>query len=50
MIIDISAKCSDLFFMRNEEGKEYEGYVPSFLGEWGDYVSLKINIGNGSNS
>ncbi len=53
-IIEISAKCSDLFYARltDSDGKEiaeYDGYVPNFMpGEhWGDYVMLKIDIISG---
>jgi hypothetical protein len=50
--ISFSAKCSDLFSaqLKDETGKligEYEGYVPDFLGTWGDYVELTVDIESG---
>ena len=53
MIIDISAKCSDMFSAVLSDGKEfvgeYNGYVPGFFpGEhYGDYVMLKIDTETG---
>ena len=52
-MIQISAKCSDLFSARlSVDGKfagEYDGYVPAFFpGEhYGDYVCLKIDVVTG---
>ena len=49
--IEISAKCSDMFSaVLSETGqpsKYYDGYVPDFLGTWGDYVQLKIDLETG---
>jgi len=40
-VISVSAKCSDLFWMRWPKGKEQDGYVPRFLGiGGGDYVEF----------
>lgn len=48
-IITISAKCSDLFSARLDNGKEYDGYVPNFFPErhYGDYVMLDIELDTG---
>ena len=53
--ITISAKCSDLFWMRcmDKDKKslgEYDGYVPSGLGigdEFGDYVTFTLDLETG---
>ena len=50
--IQISAKCSDLFWARvktDKEDFEYDGYVPDFFPEehYGDYVQLKIDLETG---
>lgn len=51
--IQISAKCSDMFWGRLKDGEEiigeYDGYVPDFMpGEhYGDYVELTIDIDTG---
>lgn len=47
--ISISAKCSDLFNARLNDGREYDGYVPAFFpGEhYGDYVMLDIDLATG---
>lgn len=47
--ISISAKCSDLFSANLDDGRSYEGYVPSFFpGEhYGDYVELDIDLATG---
>jgi hypothetical protein len=49
MIISISAKCSDLFVLQDEKGREYQGYVPDFFPgqHWGDYVILNIDTQTG---
>lgn len=44
-LVEISAKCSDMFFSRNiKSGKEYDGYVPEWIGPggYGDYVQFTI--------
>ena len=53
-IINISAKCSDLFNATllvdgKTVGANYDGYVPEFMpGEhYGDYVQLEIDIDTG---
>jgi len=46
MIINISAKCSDCFSMWDENGREFQGYVPEFFGG-GDYVQLSIDTETG---
>ncbi len=39
----ISAKCSDLYSHTHlKSGKEYDGYVPDWIGEFGDYVNFTI--------
>jgi len=54
--INISAKCSDLFFAQlREDNKvtgEYDGYVPAWfpnpaVSHYGDYVDLTIDIDTG---
>jgi len=48
MIITISAKCSDMFFMGDTTGREYDGYVPACFPEGGDdYVCLEIDTKTG---
>jgi hypothetical protein len=47
--ITIRAKCSDMFDATLEQNgirKEYNGYVPSFMGG-GEYVELEIDIDTG---
>lgn len=48
-IISITAKCSDMFSASLNNGKSYDGYVPSFFpGEhYGDYVELEIELATG---
>ena len=53
-VIEISAKCSDLFSAQviNDKGEvliNYDGYVPKFFPDdhYGDYVMLNININTG---
>lgn len=48
MIIEITAKCSDMFYMSCEFG-EYDGYVPDFFPgqHFGDYVVLNIDTKTG---
>lgn len=44
-LVEISAKCSDRFYSRNiKSGKEYDGYVPEWMGPngYGDYVEFTI--------
>ena len=39
----VQAKCSDLYDQVNlNTGKEYDGYVPDWIGTYGDYVSFTI--------
>ena len=47
--ITISAKCSDMFFARLDDGRDYQGYVPDFFPEdhCGDSVRLQINLETG---
>ena len=40
-LYSISAKCSDLY-SHVHKGKEYTGYVPDWIGKYGDYVSCTI--------
>ncbi len=41
-VIKVSAKCSDLFWMKWSGGKEQDGYVPRFLNiGGGDYVEFE---------
>lgn len=44
--ITIWGKTSDCFGMNTDDGKSYDGYPPSFLGD-GDSVELKIDIKTG---
>ncbi len=53
-IIEISAKCSDLFWacVKDKDGNdicEYDGYVPDFFPgqHCGDYVQLDIDLKTG---
>ena len=49
MQIRISAKCGDLFTMQNlDSGEDFQGYVPGFLGSYGDYVELDIDTDTGT--
>lgn len=41
-IYHISAKCSDLYSHQHEGGNDYDGYVPDWIGEYGDYVQFTI--------
>lgn len=42
-LYSISAKCSDMYHHTNlKSGKDYEGYVPDWIGEYGDYVQFTI--------
>jgi hypothetical protein len=47
-ILEISAKCSDMFYS-NMNGKEYEGYVPPNigLGDDSDYVEFSFCLNCG---
>lgn len=47
--IHLSAKCSDLFAMQDENGNQYDGYVPDFFPEdhYGDYLILSIDTRTG---
>lgn len=53
LILEISAKCSDMFCATLRKGeevlKEYDGYVPEFFPgqHWGDYVQLDIDMETG---
>ena len=48
MKIRISGKCSDLFYMQDlDSGRDYQGYVPHFLGSYGDYIELDIDTETG---
>jgi len=39
----ISAKCSDMYSHTHlNTDSEYEGYVPDWIGKWGDYVEFCI--------
>lgn len=38
----ISAKCCDLYWHEHLGGKEYNGYVPDWIGEYGDYITFTI--------
>lgn len=38
----ISAKCSDQYHQEHIGGKEYDGYVPDWIGEFGDYVEFTV--------
>ena len=40
-MVQVSAKCSDQYFQTNlHSGNSYDGYVPDWIGEYGDYVSF----------
>jgi hypothetical protein len=41
-LYQVSAKCSDKYYHNHIDGKEYDGYVPDWIGEYGDYVSFTI--------
>lgn len=41
-LYSISAKCSDLYSHEHHGGKSYDGYVPDWIGEYGDYVQFTI--------
>ncbi len=42
-IFQVSAKCSDLYWHLNvKTGKQYDGYVPDWIGKWGDYIQFTI--------
>lgn len=41
-LYSISAKCSDLYSHTHIGGNSYDGYVPDWIGEYGDYVSFTI--------
>lgn len=43
-LYSISAKCSDMYSHTrlNGKGPDYDGYVPDWIGEWGDYVQFTI--------
>jgi len=42
-LYQVHAKCSDLYTHVNvKTGKDYDGYVPDWIGEYGDYVSFTI--------
>lgn len=41
-LVSVSAKCSDLYSQVSASGKEYTGYVPDWIGRWGDYVEFTI--------
>ena len=50
--ISINAKCSDMFSARLDDGREYDGYVPSWFpnpaaSHYGDYVELTIDLETG---
>jgi hypothetical protein len=47
--ITISAKCSDMFDARLDDGRSYGGYVPRFFPgkHYGDYVKLTIELATG---
>lgn len=39
----ISAKCSDMYSHEHlNGGKDYDGYVPDWIGAYGDYVQFTI--------
>lgn len=42
-IVSISSKSVDLNFI-SYKGVEGDGYVPDFIGKWGDYVEFKLCI------
>jgi len=42
-LYSVYAKCSDRYSHVNvKSGKSYDGYVPDWIGEYGDYVSFTI--------
>lgn len=41
-LVQISAKCSDMYSHVTAAGKEYDGYVPDWIGEYGDYVTFTV--------
>jgi hypothetical protein len=41
-LYQISAKCSDQYSHQHLGGNEHDGYVPDWIGEYGDYVSFTI--------
>lgn len=41
-LYSISAKCSDMYSEQHLGGKAYDGYVPEWIGKWGDYVEFTI--------
>ena len=41
-LYQVSAKCSDLYSHEHIGGKSYDGYVPDWIGEYGDYVRFTI--------
>ena len=42
-LVEISAKCNDLYSQVHlSSGKEYSGYVPEWIGSYGDYVECII--------
>lgn len=42
-LVQVSAKCSDLFHsVSGKTHKEYEGYVPDWIGSYGDYVEFTV--------
>ena len=43
-LYEVQAKCSDLYYQNHIGGKEYDGYVPEWIGQdgYGDYVNFTI--------
>ena len=41
-LYQITAKCSDRYSHQHIGGKDYDGYVPDWIGEYGDYVSFTL--------
>ena len=41
-LYQVSAKCSDMYSHQHIGGKDYDGYVPDWIGEYGDYVTFTI--------
>ena len=43
-LVSISAKCSDMYSQVTASGKEYDGYVPEWIGPdgYGDYIQFTI--------
>lgn len=42
-LYQISAKCSDMYSPTHVgKGTQYDGYVPDWIGEFGDYVRFTI--------